>query len=159
MAIDGRDRRHGPGEVGVSLLVALIWKRFRCSQRRHYAESSDCILDGISRLGSQRPSTLDISCTVERSRWFKKLRCCLQPLSCGKIWLGEAWSFHCKSSWTRLSTADSMFLASPTFTLHMIVHVDPWLCPPAVVVVFAATFAMSSNTSCINSPVTAEHSA
>src|SRR5271168_875170 len=50
-----------------------------------------------------------------------------------------------------------MFLASPTFTLHMIVHVDPWLCPPAVVVVFAATFAISLNTSCINSPVTAEH--
>jgi hypothetical protein len=51
------------------------------------------------------------------------------------------------------------FPASPTFTLHIIVHVDPWLCPPAVVVVFAATFAMSSNTSCISSPVTAEHSA
>ena len=43
--------------------------------------------------------------------------------------------------------------------IQTIVQLDPWLCPPAEVVVFAATLAMSSNTSDINSPVNAEHSA
>jgi hypothetical protein len=43
--------------------------------------------------------------------------------------------------------------------LHINKQSGPWLWPPFSVVVNAATRAMSSKTSCINSPVKAEHSA
>jgi hypothetical protein len=42
---------------------------------------------------------------------------------------------------------------------HIIRQAEGPLCPPTSFVVFAAILAMSSKTSCISSPVIAEHSA